>query len=377
MLIQMKRNVVLTALALACSGCAQQSGVSPVFATSDARYAPPPAAQSAYLSLPQLEALVSPIALYPDALLSQMLLASTYPLEVAQAVNWLRQNGNLSAPARETAMQSQKWSSSVKSLVGFPDALNMLGNKLDWAQKLGDAYLAQPADLMQAVQSLRTRAKQAGNLQSSQQIAVSTDVDSNIIIAPANPQVVYIPTYNPTVVYGAWPYAAYPPYPVYDPMWGAMSFGAGMAIGAAFWATPNWGTGSIQVNNVNFNNFNQRYGVRGATTPADIQRQQNAVNDWKNNATPQERQDARQAGQRAQSTFQNNATPQERQQASQLRQEGQSDYQQDRANPNAMRESAQENALRSQGRSDFNQDRFGNSRFGGGFGGGHFGGGRR
>ncbi len=393
MLIQFKRNAILASLVLVFSGCAQQTNIPPGAPVSAASYAPPPAGQSAYLSLPQLEALVSPIALYPDALLSQMLLASTYPLEVAEAANWLRLNAGLSVAARETAMQSENWSSSVKSLVAFPQAMNMLGNKLDWTQKLGDAYLAQPADLMQAVQSLRLRAKQAGNLQSSQQVAVTSDADANIIIAPANPQIVYVPTYNPTMVYGAWPYAAYPPYPAYDPMWGAMSFGVGMAVGAAFWATPNWGTGSIQVNNANFNNFNQHYGAgRGPTTPADIARQQNAANDWKNNATTQEKQDARQAGQRAQSTFQNNATSQERQQASQLRQQGQSDYQQDKANPNAMRESAQENAMRAQGRSDYNQDRFGGSGFdhgfsggsrfggggfGGGFGGGRGGGGRR
>jgi len=378
---------VALAIALLASGCANQQGAYPPGAPS----LPPPALslpgtpvgnasadssqQAGYLKMPQLESLVSPIALYPDALLSQMLLASTYPLEVAEATLWLRNNPKLSGQALQDALKSQSWSVSVKSLVALPDALNMLGSKLDWTQKLGDAYLAQPADLMQAVQSLRTRATQAGNLKSNAQMTVSSDSGSNIVIVPANPQVVYMPAYNPAVVYGGWPYPAYPPYPAYDPAWGMMSFGVGMAVGAALWATPNWGAGSINVNNANFNNFNQRYN-RGPVTPGDIQNQRNAANDWRNNATPQERDQARQAAQRAQGDFQRNATPEERAQASQMRQQGQRDMQEDRANPNAWREAGQENAMRSEAHSDFNQDRFGGDRFGGDrFGGGRFGGG--
>ena len=373
-------------IAVLASGCANQQAYSPASAPS----MPPPAismpgasaaqpsddpSQAGYLKMPQLQALVSPIALYPDALLSQMLLASTYPLEVAEATLWLRSNSKLSGQALQDALKAQNWSVSVKSLVALPDALNMLGNKLDWTQKLGDAYLAQPADLMQAVQALRARAAQAGNLKSNPQMTVSSDANSNIVIVPANPQVVYMPAYNPAVVYGGWPYPAYPPYPAYDPAWGMMSFGVGMAVGASLWAAPNWGAGSITVNNANFNNFNQRYN-RGPVTPGDIQNQRNAANDWRNNATPQQRDQARQAAQRAQSDFQRNATPEERAQASPLRSQGQRDMQEDRANPNAWREAGQENALRSEARNDFNQDRFGGDRFGGDrFGGGRFGGG--
>ena len=388
---------VALAIAVLASGCANQQG-----SYSGGPSLPPPAMsipgtpagsapvdssqQAGYLKMPELESLVSPIALYPDALLSQMLLASTYPLEVAEATLWLRNNPKLSGQALQDALKSQNWSVSVKSLVALPDALNMLGSKLDWTQKLGDAYLAQPADLMQAVQSLRTRAAQAGNLKSNAQMTVSSDSGSNIVIVPANPQVVYMPAYNPAVVYGGWPYPAYPPYPAYDPAWGMMSFGVGMAVGASLWATPNWGSGSINVNNANFNNFNQRYN-RGPVTPGDIQNQRNAANDLRNNATPQERDQARQAAQRAQSDFQRNATPEERSQASQMRQQGQRDMQEDRASPNAWREAGQENAMRSEARGDFNQDRyggdrfggdrFGGGRFGGGFGGGGFRGGRR
>ena len=162
-------------------------------------------AQSATQTLPQLESLVSSIALYPDSLLSQMLMASTYPLEVAEAANWLRSNSHLKGEALQNALKPQTWDNSVKSLVSFPDALNLMGNQLSWTQSLGDAYLAQPKDLMQAVQALRTKARQAGNLNSNQQVAVSSDAQSNIIIVPANPQVVYVPTYNPMMVYGGWP----------------------------------------------------------------------------------------------------------------------------------------------------------------------------
>ncbi|MEN9588389.1 MAG: hypothetical protein RLZZ481_175 [Pseudomonadota bacterium] len=374
------------------------------------------AQQAGNLSMPELQSLVSPIALYPDSLLSQMLMAATYPLEVAEAANWLRSNNHMSSTALQNALKPQTWDNSVKSLVTFPDALNMLGNKLDWTQKLGDAYLAQPKDLMQAVQALRLKAKQAGNLKTTQQLMVSTDTETNIIIMPANPQMVYVPTYNPMMVYGAWGYPAYPPYPVYNPAWGFMAFGVGMAVGASLWAEPHWGSGSITVNNANFNNFNGRYnsvanqaanhagadstwahdvahrdGVPyssaalnsryGVDNHSDIDRQsiarqQNAANDWKNNASPADKQRADQARQNANSDFQRNATAQEKQQASSLNSQARSDASQDRANPNASREASQERQLGSQGRSDFNQDRSGG---GGGrsFGGGHMGGFRR
>ena len=300
--------------------------------------------QSSNLSMAQLQSLVSPIALYPDSLLSQMLMAATYPLEVAEADNWLKSNSRLSKSQLEDALKNQTWDNSVKSLVSFPDALNMMGGKLDWTQKLGDAYLAQPKDVMQAVQALRTKAKQAGNLKSSEQITVSADPQSNIIIQPANPQVIYVPTYNPTVVYGAWPYPAYPPYPAYNPAWGLMSFGVGMAVGAALWSTPHWGSGSITVNNNNFNRFNNnvnnfqnrapervgsssawnynsahrgnvpysnsalanRYG--GEASRSQIQRnqldrQQGRESDWGRSASDQDRMNRDQARSRAQSSF--------------------------------------------------------------------------
>jgi len=345
----------------------------------------PGQAQSPAFLQQQLQSLVSSIALYPDSLLSLMLLGSTYPLEIAEAYNWRRSNASLSGTALQNALKTQTWNDSVKSLISFPQAFNMMGSNLEWTQNLGNAYKLQPADTMKAVQALRKRAQQAGTLKTNAQMTVVTDSNSNILIMPASTQVVYVPAYNPNDVYGPWPYADYPPYPAYNPAWGMMSFGVGMAIGADFWSTPSWSNGTINVNN----NSDSLRPNRGIIGPSSIQNQQRLANDWKNNATAQQKQDARQLGQRANSDFQKNATAQERQQASQLNQSARADAAQDRANPNVDRESLQENALRSQARSDANQDRFGGDRGGfggdrggygggrGGFGGGHFGGFRR
>ena len=152
-----------------------------------------------------------------------------------------------------------------------------------------------------------------------------------------------------------------------------MSFGLGLAVGDAFWATPSWSSGTINVNNTITPNGRSDRGLIG---PSSIQNQQRLLNDWKNNATPQDRQAARSAGQKANSTFQKDATPQERSQADRLNQEARNDDQADKANPNAYREAAQENALRDQARFEGNQDRSRGS-VGGGFGGGHMGGFRR
>lgn len=230
-------------------------------------FAQPASNQSnAPLSQQQLSALVAPIALYPDPLVSQILMASTYPLEVAEAASWQKQNSRLTGPALDNALQSQSWDPSVKSLVSFPQALQMMGSDLSWTQKLGDAVLAQQSDVMAAIQAMRAKAKQAGNLSSTPQQTVSTS-GQTIIIQPANPQVVYVPTYNPTVVYGPWPYPAYPPPPPYYPPGyvagtALLSFGVGMAVGAALFGGVHWGggwggSGSITVNNNTFNNFNK------------------------------------------------------------------------------------------------------------------------
>ncbi len=225
-------------------------------------------AQASKLNQAQLEALVAPIALYPDPLVSQVLMASTYPLEVSEASNWLRSNSNLKGNALNNALQQQSWDASVKSLVSFPPVLEMMGSQLSWTQQLGNAVLAQQSDAMNAIQTLRAKAKQSGSLQSNSQQTISTQGNGSsetIVIQPANPQIVYVPTYNPSVVYGAWPYPAYPPYAYYPPGYVAgtafLSFGVGMAVGAALWGGCHWGGGwggsnSLTVNNNTYNNFN-------------------------------------------------------------------------------------------------------------------------
>lgn len=226
----------------------------------------------------ELEQLVAPIALYPDSLLTQILMASTYPLEIVQADRWAKQNKGMKGDALAKALEAQPWDPSVKSLVNFPDVLAMMGEKLDWTQKLGDAFLAQQKDVMGAVQKLRAKAQASGNLKTTKEQVVKVE-QQTIIIEPASPQVVYVPTYNPTVVYGTWPYPAYPPYPVYPPGYvagtAAFSFMAGAAVGAAWgyaWGNANWHGGDVNINvnqNTNINNsinrekYQQQYQGKG------------------------------------------------------------------------------------------------------------------
>ena len=210
----------------------------------------------------EIDALVAPIALYPDSLLSQIFMASTYPLEIVEASRWAKQNKNLKGDALAQALEKQDWDPSVRSLVNFPDVLSNMSEKLDWTQKLGDAFLSQQKEVMDAVQRLRAKAEAAGNLKTTEQQKVIVE-EKVIKIEPASPQVVYVPTYNPTVVYGAWPYPAYPPYPWYPPGYafgGSMlAFGTGVALGAAWgyaWGGANWGRGEVDVDinrNTNFN----------------------------------------------------------------------------------------------------------------------------
>ena len=197
---------------------------------------------SVKLSSAELEQLLAPIALYPDTLLAQVLMASTYPLEVVQAARWLEKNKNLKGEQLVAEAQKQDWDDSVKSLVEFPDVVSMMNENLDWTTNLGDAFLAQQQEVMDAVQVLRARADAAGNLETTKEQVVVKEKET-IIIQPADPQVVYVPAYNPTVVYGTWYYPAYPPYAVYPPGYVAsniFSFGLGVAVGATF-ASFDWG----------------------------------------------------------------------------------------------------------------------------------------
>ena len=188
----------------------------------------------------ELDQLLAPIALYPDALLAQVLMASTYPLEIVSAERWVKANPSLKGKPLEDALQSQPWDPAVKSLAVFPQVLAMMSEKLDWTQKLGDAFLAQQQEVMATAQTLRAKAVAQGTLKDTKEQKITTEAQNNttiIKIEPVNPEVVYVPTYNPTVVYGAWPYPAYPPYYWYPPGYaypygGALlGFTAGAIIG--------------------------------------------------------------------------------------------------------------------------------------------------
>ena len=223
-------------------------------------------AQVATFKKEEIEQLVAPIALYPDALIAQILMAATYPLEVVQAARWSKANPKVKGKALEDAMQKQPWDASVKSLTAFPQVLEMMNEKLDFMQKLGDAFLAQQKDVLDTIQRLRSRADQTGNLKSGKELTVSKAQESGqtvIKIEPADPQVLYVPTYDPTVVYGAWPYPAYPPYYYYPPGYGYAAgaafwgFTAGVIVGSALWGGCNWGGGSVHIDHHRYNNFNR------------------------------------------------------------------------------------------------------------------------
>ena len=222
------------------------------------------AAQPAPFKKEEIEQLVAPIALYPDALVAQILMASTYPLEVVSAARWSKANPGVKDKALEDAMQQQTWDPSVKSLTAFPSVIAMLNDKLDMTQKLGDAFLGQQKEVMAAIQELRAKADKAGNLKSSKEQTVTTEQQGSttvIKIEPADPQVVYVPTYNPTVVYGPWPYPAYPPYYYYPPGYSAGSvffaFTIGVVVGNAMWGGCHWGGGNVYINHNTYNNFNK------------------------------------------------------------------------------------------------------------------------
>jgi len=221
----------------------------------------------------QLEELAAPIALYPDTLLSQILVASTYPLEVVEAQQWLQKQG--SKPKDRKLMenaQHQNWDPSVQALVAFPDVLTRLNQDIRWTTDLGNAFLAQQPDVMAAVQRLRARAQMAGKLTSTPQENVSTATDNGqtaIQIQPVNPETVYVPDYNPAAVWGPPEYGDYPPL-FYPPMDAGFSFWPGIDLGLYFgggWGIwggfgwgwgPDWFGGNIFVNN----NFFHRYGFR-------------------------------------------------------------------------------------------------------------------
>ena len=248
----------------------------PFVAMAQTPSSPAPASTQQVLKFEELDALIAPIALYPDTLLAQVLMASTYPLEVVQADRWAIENKKLKADELKAATDKQAWDESVKALVATPSVLTMMSTKLDWTQKLGDAVLAQQADVMDSIQRLRAKAQANNKLSSTKEQKVTVKQEQNkqvIVIEPTAPETVYVPYYNPDTVYGGWPYPAYPPYyfppPAYIP--GAIiatgiAFGAGYALGR--WASGgnywggglNWGNNNININrSVNINNIGNNW----------------------------------------------------------------------------------------------------------------------
>ena len=243
-------------------------------------------------SCEQLDQLTAQVALYPDALLSQVLMAATYPADVAEAAKWSRAHPDAKGDDAVKQVESQPWDPAVQSLVAFPQVVITMGEKPDWVRDLGDAFLAQPEDVMDSVQRLRNQAQKAGNLKSNEQTKVTVQAappppatttvvqqqapQQIIVIEPAQPQVVYVPTYNPTVVYGAWPYPSYPPYYIPPPpgYWFSsavatgIAWGVGIGVTNALWGGCHWGWGhssvDINVNRYNSINVNRRLDVNSS-----------------------------------------------------------------------------------------------------------------
>ena len=245
------QRVVRQALALVCVPLVAGSLL---LAQQQPGYPPPgppqgPQAPAQPLSPQQLETLVAPVALYPDRLLGQILAASTYPLEIAEAAQWLQQNPNLQGPQLVEAARQQNWDPSIQALVVFPDVLTRLASDIRWTTDLGNAFLAQQADVMNAVQRMRARAQASGKLQSNSQQRVTTEMQgdqSAIDIQPANPEEVYVPYYNPEYIWGPPVYGYYPPWDYLDIGYGfGYGFGPGIYIGGFFgglgWGGWGWG----------------------------------------------------------------------------------------------------------------------------------------
>ncbi len=249
-------------------------------ATEAASTAPAAAPAAAVFRQEELDQMMAPLALYPDALLAQVLMASTYPGDVADAVAWSKAHPKASGDDAVRQVAEQPWDPSVQSLVAFPAVLVTLGQDPAWVQRVGDAFLAQPGEMMDSVQRLRRQAQAAGNLESNEQQKVTVQsaaeggpttvvqappAGQTIIIEPADPQVIYVPSYNPSVVYGSWPYPAYPP--VYYPpppgyyfgsaLVAGLGFAAGVAIIDSIWGDCDWGHGDIDIDVNRYNNINR------------------------------------------------------------------------------------------------------------------------
>ena len=261
---------ILMAIPVAVSA---QTADNPPAPSGQAQPASQPLPSAELLKPEQLEALVAPIALYPDELLANVLAASTYPLEVVQADRWLKARKTLKGDALKTEVEKQSWDDSVKALAGTADVISMMSDKIDWTKNLGDAVLAQQADVMDAIQRLRTKAYDSKKLVTTKQQKVSVQTQESkqvIVIESADPNTIYVPYYDPAAVYGTWPYADYPPYYFGYPSYigagviaAGLAFGAGWAIGrwGNYWGGGcNWGNRNLYVNHYNkINNIGNKW----------------------------------------------------------------------------------------------------------------------
>jgi hypothetical protein len=282
------KTLIAAILAVTVPAFAQQQ------ATAPAGQSAAPAAKA--FSQQELDELLAPIALYPDALLAQVLMASTYPLQVVEAARWVKANPNVKDKKLEEALKDQSWDPAVKSLVTLPQVLTMMNEKLEWTQKLGDAVLAQQADVMKTAQNLRKKAEAAGNLKSTPEQKVKTEQQNGqtvYIIESAKPEVVYVPTYNPATIYGSWWYPYPPPYYYYPPGYVAGAgfwFATGVIVGGAIWGGCGWGHNEINIDIDRQNNFN-RNTSRNTQVNANNKFQHNAENrkgvPYRDNATAQ------------------------------------------------------------------------------------------
>ncbi len=252
-------------------------GTSVIMSTACvAQDAPPPAQQAVpagpSLTLQQLDQLVAPVALYDDPLLADILTASTYPLEVVEAHRWVSDPANaaLKGDALTTALADQDWDPSVKALVPFPNVLQMMDNHLDWTEGLGEAFLAQQGDMMDAVQRLRRQAQSAGTLKSSPQQTVANDGDDVTISSPPS-DVIYVPDYNPWCAYGPWSYPIYAPY-YFEPWPGycgpadyVIGWDAGIFLPFGFWEWGDfdWRYHHIVINHGHLNQYHSRHEQAG------------------------------------------------------------------------------------------------------------------
>jgi len=252
--------------------------------------------QQAKFRQEDLDQMLAPIALYPDSLLAQVLMASTYPLEVVQADRWVRANRNLKGDQLNDALDQKDWDPSVKALVPFPQVLSMMSEKLEWTQRLGDAFLDQQDEVMDTIQQLRAKAQAAGNLNDTKEQRVTVE-DGAIEIEPTQPEEVYVPVYDPTVIYGPWWYPAFPPFFFLPPpgvvigFHGGIGFGRGVAVGRAWghaWGYWDWRNHHVNVNidrhiNINRDTSIIRSSIQTAPWQLDVQHRKGVP--YRNEAT--------------------------------------------------------------------------------------------